>query len=267
MGKQDSSHTSSLTRQNFRGRDIVITEDPGLHLIWIYDRVYIKPIPRYLLSHALWKFFLLGEHSLIAEPARKDIVKAALGFLRSYSYRIRHKSDFFIATDDKVRLLPKDVSYSDFIEFIAAFESFQDEDISPRDRFGELRLSRLNIWSKIFLQRFTYRKVHQHYGAYFARFYGPLLFVFAILSLSLSAMQLEIAIQRSNTFGPLWQTFARISGGLAALTLICVILIVLILFSLFVSLFLREPTFAVKAQHRKRVAKIQPDTEQLIFAK
>ena len=267
VGRQDSSHISSLTLQNFRGRDIIITEDPGLHLIWIYDRVYIKPIPRYLLSHAFWKFFLLGEHSPISEPGRKYIGKAALGFLRSYSYLIRHKSDFFIATDDKLRLLPKNVSYSDFIKFITAFERVLDEDVSPRYSFGELRLSRLNIWSKIFLQRFTYRKVHQQYGAYFARFYGPLLFVFAIFSLSLSAMQLELAIQRPNTFGTLWQTFARISGGLAALTLICVALIALILLLLFVSLFLRELNFAVRAQHRKRVAKIQPDTEQLIFAK
>jgi hypothetical protein len=45
IAKQDSSHISSLTHQHVRGRRIVITENPELHLVWIYDRIFIKPLP------------------------------------------------------------------------------------------------------------------------------------------------------------------------------------------------------------------------------
>src|SRR5438270_13573555 len=50
MAKQDSSHISSLTHQRVRGRRIVITENPELHLVWIYDQIFLKPLPKYLLS-------------------------------------------------------------------------------------------------------------------------------------------------------------------------------------------------------------------------
>jgi hypothetical protein len=40
-------------------REIVVTEDPRLHLVWIYDRVFIKPLPKYLLSHDFWQIYLL----------------------------------------------------------------------------------------------------------------------------------------------------------------------------------------------------------------
>ncbi|KAL9077633.1 MAG: hypothetical protein Q9161_000005 [Pseudevernia consocians] len=254
VGAQDSSHISSLTQQIFRGRDIVLTEDPGLHLLWIYDRVYIKPIPKYLLSRAFWEFYLVNADSPIKDKSNRGaITKAALGFLRTYFHLIQHKSDFFLATkDEKLRLLPKDVSYADFVKFIVNFSEVHDDDVSPRYRFGQLRLSRLNFWSKIFLHRFQYRKVHQQYGAYFARFYGPLLFIFATVSLSLSAMQLVLAVQRPNAFGESWKTFARVSGGFAVFTLVCVALIVFFLLSMFISLALREIIFAIKALYRGR---------------
>ena len=130
IAMQDSSHISSLTHQIVRGRNIILTEKPELHLVWIHDRIYIKPIPKYLLSHAFWKFYLIEKTSPIAEPLRQNIAKAALGFLRSYLYLIQHKSDFFLA-DEKLHLLPKTVSYSGFIKFITAFEEVQDRNVSP----------------------------------------------------------------------------------------------------------------------------------------
>ena len=45
IAKQDSSHISSLTHQIVRSRDITITEKPELHLVWIHNRIFIKPIP------------------------------------------------------------------------------------------------------------------------------------------------------------------------------------------------------------------------------
>ena len=53
-------HISPLHQHQFKGREIFISEDPSLHLTIIYDRVFLKPIPRYLLSHEFWNEYLLS---------------------------------------------------------------------------------------------------------------------------------------------------------------------------------------------------------------
>ncbi|KAI1146835.1 hypothetical protein F4825DRAFT_472117 [Nemania diffusa] len=100
VAKQDSSHISSLTHQIVRGREIVITERPGLHLVWHYNRVFIKPLPKYLLSHAFWDFYLISPSSPVPEALRNDLRKAALGFLRSYSYLVRRRSYFDLVMNE-----------------------------------------------------------------------------------------------------------------------------------------------------------------------
>lgn len=257
VAKQDSSHISSLTHQIVRGRQIVVTEKPELHLIWIYDRVYIKPIPKYLLSHAFWEFYLIGRDSPIPGPLRQDITKAALGFLRSYLYLIQHKSDFILATDDKLRLLPKGICHSEFINFIMAFEKIPDNTVAPRYKFGELRLTRLNFWSKILLRRFFYQKVHGQYGAYFAQFYAPILFIFAAFSVALGAMQVALATEPFIPVRPSWIAFARVSRGFSICALVCVALAALLLFSTLFVLQSREAVFAVKNLYRRRTSRSQ----------
>lgn len=44
-------------------REIIVTEGPRLHLVWIYDRVFIKPLPRYLLSYTFWSEHISNEKS------------------------------------------------------------------------------------------------------------------------------------------------------------------------------------------------------------
>lgn len=51
MSKHDHKSISPLHRQRVKGREIIITEDPRLHLIWYHDRIFIKPLPKYILSH------------------------------------------------------------------------------------------------------------------------------------------------------------------------------------------------------------------------
>ena len=52
MTTPKSDHISALTEQVVRGHEIVVTEEPGLHLLWIYNRVFPKPLQLYLFSHA-----------------------------------------------------------------------------------------------------------------------------------------------------------------------------------------------------------------------
>lgn len=192
VAKQDSAHISSLTEQIVRGRNVVITEKPRLHLVWAFDRVFIKPLPKYLLSWAFWQHYLVSQSSPIQEPVRSEIRRAALGFLRSYAYLVQHKSDMKIAHEKG--LIPDAISFSSFACFTAAFE-IHDDEVSPRFRYGELRLTRLNIWFKVFFIKLNYSKLEWQYSSYIARYYAPMLFVFAVASLLLASMQVLLAVQ------------------------------------------------------------------------
>jgi hypothetical protein len=58
MSKHDGGNISPLHRQFVKGRKIVITEDIRMHLVWHYERIFIKPLPRYLTSHRFWSEYL-----------------------------------------------------------------------------------------------------------------------------------------------------------------------------------------------------------------
>jgi len=100
VGTQDSNHITPLHEQLVKGRSIFITERAELHCTWIYDRVFLKPIPAYLLSWRFWQHFLVSENSAIPSVERKAVCGAALGFLRTYSCLLRHESDFRIAVSN-----------------------------------------------------------------------------------------------------------------------------------------------------------------------
>ncbi|KAL8375860.1 hypothetical protein RB595_007133 [Gaeumannomyces hyphopodioides] len=256
LAKQDSRHISSLTEQLTRGRQVVVTEDPGLHLVWIYDRVFVKPLPKYLLSHAFWQYYLLSEKSPVREDDRQRLLEAAHGFLRSYAYLIRHRSDFAIAANNEVPLLPKGISYARFVNFISKFEVL-DGSVSPRYHYGELRLTRLNFWSKIFLRRSNYRKVHWQYGAYIARYYAPLAFLFGFFALFLGAMQVILAVQAIVESGESWLDFAVFSRGFAVFTIVLTAAITVFIFFSVLVLSLRELLFALRDLRKKRSSKAQ----------
>jgi hypothetical protein len=107
MAKHDSKSISPLHRQKVKGREIVITEDPRLHLVWYYNRIFIKPLPKYLLSYPFWEIYLSVHPNSSVE--QKALRKAILGYLRSYCYLIKYESDFRIAINDQ--LLPPDITF------------------------------------------------------------------------------------------------------------------------------------------------------------
>jgi hypothetical protein len=256
MAKPDSSHISSLHHQNVRGRNVVISESPDLHLIWIYERVFLKPIPEYLFSTEFWEYFFISDNSPVTDPIqRESLHKAAKGFLRSYAYLIQHPSDFHIAV--KSKLIPiENITFNQFCKFIKQFRECTDDEVSPRYHYGELRLTRLNIWTKVFFRGFRYQKVDAQYGAIFSRYYAPLLFLFGIISVVLSAMQVELGVQQVNgDSGNPWDRFAGVSRWFSVITLLLTVTISLFLMGALVLLILREVIFAVSKQISKWLAK------------
>lgn len=79
---------------------------------------------------------------------------------------------------------------------------FRQIQVYPGQRsVSTLRVRRTSTWTaellaKIFLRRFAFQKVQTHYAynVYFARFYGPIIFLFAFVTIVLSAMQVDLTI-------------------------------------------------------------------------
>jgi hypothetical protein len=110
MSTPSSSNINALHRQRVVGREIVVTEEPRLHLVWVHNRVFVKPVPAYLTSHWFWDQYLESSLCSLGDVESRDrIRKAAVGFLRSYRYLVRHETDFNIAQQAGLGLIPRDV--------------------------------------------------------------------------------------------------------------------------------------------------------------
>lgn len=150
-------------------RKIVITEKLDLHLLWDSRRIFLKPIPRYLLSCAFWKAHLQcrDDCSCVIPPTHiegcspqeqeNDLIirqctsrqrrSVALGFLLSYVALLSSENDFLMARD--MHLLPLEGDLPRW----ADWQRFAEEILSPamykdvhrRYYYGELRLGRLNL--------------------------------------------------------------------------------------------------------------------------
>lgn len=191
---------SPMHHQAIKGREVCITERPDLHLLWYYDRIFIKPVPKYLLSSAFWDTFLVGRKAPKPESwggANGDDedrlpCTEALGFLRSYSRLIQHESDFELAK--KFNLFPRGVTitWETWCRFIATFASLRDREVSPRFHYGEIRLARLNFWMTLYRGE-TYCETHYSYASYFARFGALYIFVFGAVTVLLTGLQTGLA--------------------------------------------------------------------------
>jgi hypothetical protein len=249
MSTYSSSNINPLHRQRVKGREIIITEEPRLHLVWFHDRVYIKPLPKYLLSYRFWEMFLVNQPTSLG--SRRDAIrKAALGYLRTYRYLVQHESDFHIAKQDHLCLIPHDVDWVAFCRFISALDHIKDANVSGRYSYGELRLSRLNFYAPFFLRKFHFEQIHGQYGDYFARLYGPILFIFAIVSTILSSMQVGLAVDQVATthWLALWPVFRSFS----AVILIGAALLSLFFIILWLWLFLNEWVYAIRVRRQKK---------------
>ncbi|KAK0671579.1 hypothetical protein QBC41DRAFT_194857, partial [Cercophora samala] len=162
-----------LHYQVMLGREIVVSEPIDMHLVWGYGKIYIKPIPRYLLNPRFWSEVLVcrcqdsrpttgkdgvetradgiireGQHgSCICHAQRAR--ECALGLLLQYAALIVHESDFLLALEKKLipwmdwprwRLLVRELVQSTDND-----TSLMYTIVAERYIYGELRLNRLNM--------------------------------------------------------------------------------------------------------------------------
>ena len=246
------SHTniSPLHHQLVKGRQITLTEEPHLHLLWVYNSIYIKPIPRFLLSHAFWSFYLSPESSPLSPDDRQATFGAIRGLFRSYYHLIKYKSDFDIASE--CRLIPEGIEWEPLSDFLSCFADLEGDAVSPRYKFGEIRMTRLKFWSSILRHRLSF-KIYGQYADHFSRFYAPLLFVFGVITVVLSAMQVALA-----TNVPTWTTFAVVCRWFAVVMILLVALIGGVLLLKLLKMVGDEVVFMLSKARFKRRKRINP---------
>ena len=221
VARRDSGNIDPLHRQKIKGRQILLTEDPKLHLIWRRDKIYIKPVPLCLLSHQFWTDYLCrsspkqtipssitsstseGKEGEGESAVQQNDYAVALGFLRSYASLISHYSDFQIAREN--HLFPVDLEWTAWCTFIANFGAAEDHQVAKRYHYGQLRLSRLNWVVRIFQPygkstSWFYEIPHWNITSYLHQSIVPLVFSFASISLVLSAMQVILSVP-TDRFG------------------------------------------------------------------
>ncbi|KAJ5501988.1 hypothetical protein N7463_004862 [Penicillium fimorum] len=168
-----------LHHQLLLSRDIFITEQMDMHLVWTSGRIFTKPIPRFLMPR-FWTDHLSclpccicprrQASSVSVTPVnecvcdRPRLWKLALGFLFSYAALVSHESDFAIAQEKKLILT-------------------------------ELRLSRLKKIYRLTPSSFLhgYMSRWNRYGDFFQDNLGWLAAATVYIALVLTAMQVGLA--------------------------------------------------------------------------
>lgn len=116
-----------------------------------------------------------------------------------------------------------------------------------------LRLSRLNLYAPLFLHKFNYERVHWEYSDYFARLYGPILFIFAVISVILNSMQVEVAVEQVSAGN--WEALWPICRWFSIISLVGTALICFCFVLLWLWMIVDEWLYAIRCRLRERQRK------------
>ncbi|KAE8141856.1 hypothetical protein BDV38DRAFT_268144 [Aspergillus pseudotamarii] len=197
VGRRSGRSIDALHAQRLKGRSVVPTEDPNLHLVWHHNQIYIKPVPVCLFNYDFWEIYLCPTKNNNHPMSSTFDSSIAMGFLRSYAFLISHRLDFIIAKES--HLIPEDIDWIAWSKFIQRFRELGDEQVAKRFHYGQLRLSRLNWVVRIFRPQHAntlwfYHVPHWSITTYLSQATIPLLFIFASVSVVLSAMQVVFIV-------------------------------------------------------------------------
>jgi hypothetical protein len=249
-----------LHTQIFVRREIVITERLDMHLVWTSGRIFLKPIPRFLLKPGFWSECLLCQEDCQCTQTESDTVRdiqycdrqklrrCALGFLFSYVALITHESDFRIAKEN--HLLPIDIQWQAWRIFV---QQLDPEHIYPRINtrfvYGELRLSRLNKIYHLSQRSFWrgYSPRWDRYGAFLADNFTLLTSLIIYIAVVLTAMQVGLATQSLAEN----QTFQHAAHGFTVFSILGPLIIAVLILFAFCVAFVYNNTVTIKYRNKR----------------
>lgn len=192
------------------GREIVVADRMDLHLLWTNrGRLFVKPIPRFLLDPAFCQSHLQCPTDCQCSTPPADTClsiprKVALGFLYTYSCLVASESDFYVANEKRLLPRKKDdmpIDWSGWKLLARELLRIHGRDphvIHPRFLRAELRLSRINTIHRFTsLPRFdSYIRGRQNYSSFFRDNIAWMAVATAFIALVLTAMQVGLATER-----------------------------------------------------------------------
>ncbi|KAK4127020.1 hypothetical protein N657DRAFT_640922 [Parathielavia appendiculata] len=221
------THVMPLHHQKSHAREIRVSESPGLHLVWYYELIFIKPIPAYFYSQAFWVYL---------ENVEPNLYAACLGFMRSYYMLIQYDIDFQEAC--RLRLIPPKrkggrPTYEEWCEFIEPFGRVGDHYVNRRYRYGELRLTRINRTAKLFRFKLAYFHIYPQWGSFLEHTLAPIITVFAVCSVVLNSMQVSLAaIETGNevkeNLSKAWSQFISVALWFPVVVMVSIAAVMLI---------------------------------------
>lgn len=244
------------------GRTVVLTNALDMHLVWGGGKLFLKPLPRYLLEPEFWTVILSsrasGRDEEIVKPRAQEkapgtsqstlgdsplvdksgIRRSALGLLYTYACLITHPVDLKLALD--LGLIPNGVGNEpDWVTWRKlAAELLQPGILSQMHRRferGELRLNRLN-WIYVLKDMPSFHMYYSSWHNYtdflaanLSWITGATIYIAIVLTamqvgLSTNALKDDAAFQRAS-YG--FTVFA-ILGPIIAVSLVLLVLLVFI---------------------------------------
>ncbi|OIW25764.1 hypothetical protein CONLIGDRAFT_582661 [Coniochaeta ligniaria NRRL 30616] len=187
----------SLYYQKFLRRDIVLTEELDLHLVWAKSRIFVKPLPDFLLNYDFW------EANISCEP---HLHRAACGLLYSYCGLIRFDHDLQVAQE--CRLVNANLDYRAWTEFARTIlPNLNPKDSNTMDtrfQYGELRLNRLDTIYRYSLHK-SVSSIFQGFPHALTESYVPYMdqynnavSAFGVIVIILSAFNLSLSARSKN---------------------------------------------------------------------
>jgi hypothetical protein len=245
----------SLYYQKFLRREIVIAEELDLHLVWAKSRIFVKPIPDFLINYDFWETYIC------CEP---ELYRGACGLLYSYCGLIRFGHDLQVAQN--CHLVNVNLDYRAWAEFarkiLPNLNPSDPNTMDTRFHYGELRLHRLDTIYRYSPQQLSVSSIFQGFPHALSESYVPYMdqynnavSAFGVIVIVLSVFNLSLSAHSQRPAADLQQAaygFALFAMILCA-ALIAVFLVAPIISSLF--------TIYGSLTTRKRLAKIQNDEE------
>ncbi|PVH96302.1 hypothetical protein DM02DRAFT_687934 [Periconia macrospinosa] len=246
----------SLYYQKFLRREIVIAEELDLHLVWAKSRIFVKPLPDFLLNYEFW------DNYISCEP---QLHRAACGLLYSYCGLIRFRHDIQVAHD--CHLINLNVDYRAWTEFSRTIlQILNPEDSNTMDerfQYGELRLNRLDTIYRYSPYKLSVSNALQGFPHAITESYVPYMdqynnavSAFGAIVIILSAFNLSLSARSRNPDPDLQQ--AAYGFAVFAMILCAALIALFIVIPLISSL----ATLYASIATRKRIAKIRDDEER-----
>ncbi|KAK2739759.1 hypothetical protein FQN57_006456 [Myotisia sp. PD_48] len=246
-----------LLRLKMMNLEVLVTDQADLHLLKFSNKIFLKPLPDYILDYDFWVEYLCKTQALH---------EAACGFCLSYIWLISSPHDLRLAKD--LHLIPEGVKWHWWKQFVKDFHNNVDlnalDKVSIRYHFGELRLGRINtiyrtryFWSH-FIRGYLYG--YNRYEIFFERNFGWLVVAFVYVSVILSAMQVGAELPPLNKS----DTFQKASYGFVVFSIVTVVVflaVVLVVFAwiYFYNMFAAIWHFRQERRNLKKIARQNKD--------